>query len=88
MDNETVTADPVAVFDGESLTVRETADELRKGITAVRRLIDRGAFPHVFKDGPYTSSPWRVPRADIDAYKRRVVARQPRGDGENNEPVE
>lgn len=35
----------------------------------IRRYLKDGLFPNAYKRGAFTTSPWRIPAADVDAYR-------------------
>lgn len=52
-------------FDLEDImTVPEIAKKLKVSVNTISRWCNEGRFPHAYKAG----RPWRVPRADVEAY--------------------
>lgn len=67
------TNEAIAVYNEQSFTIPELAAELGKSVTVIRRYIAAGLFPNAYKDGPFTSSKYRVPKRDIDSYKAAMI---------------
>lgn len=64
----------LAVLQEESYSLREVADAIGKDISTVREYLRQGVFPHAYKDGPKSTSAWRVPQRDMDAYDAMRLA--------------
>ncbi len=56
----------------ELYTFEEAAEALGVSrATMNRRLADLRNFPHAYKTGPGRTAHWRIPAADIEAFKQR-----------------
>lgn len=56
----------------ELFTFEEAAEALGVSrATMNRRLADLRNFPHAYKTGPGRTAHWRIPAADIEAFKQR-----------------
>lgn len=62
----------------ESLTLREAAERCTTSLSAIRRRLKAGAFPHAFKG---VQGEWRIPVSDLEAAGFTPDL-SPAGDGE------
>lgn len=70
----------MSIYDEEFLTIKQAAKHLRLSSLQVRTAVDidpetghpsqDSSFPHAYKATPGRTSPVRIPRRDIDAFKR------------------
>ena len=59
---------------GEELTTKEVANILNCSVMTVTELVKRGHFPGARKMDPTRrNSPLRIPREDVDAYKKKQL---------------
>ena len=53
------------------LTTNEVAADLRISLRQAEQLCAEDAFPHAFRTSGGKRAQWRVPQADLDAFKKR-----------------
>jgi excisionase family DNA binding protein len=62
----------IAQPEEELLTTSKVAKMLGVTQTTISQWADAGFFPHAFRLSPRRKSPWRIPKADVEAF----IARQ------------
>ena len=53
------------------LTAPQVAKMLRVTSATINRWCKAGDFPNAYRLNPYTKSPWRIPRGDVDLFKQK-----------------
>ena len=66
--------DPVSIYDEDFFYIPELAAELKIPIPTLRKMIERGIFPHSFKEVPDSQTARiRIPGSDVQEFKRSQV---------------
>ena len=58
------------MIDDPDLTVGQVADMLQLSERTVRRYLAARDFPNAYRLGERLGGGWRIPREDVDAYRR------------------
>jgi predicted DNA-binding transcriptional regulator AlpA len=58
-----------------NLTAEEVAATLQVTVQTVSNYCKAGVFPNAFKAGPGRTSPWRIPRRDLDLFLKKQKQR-------------
>lgn len=59
------------VMDDDLLTAPQVAKILHVTSASVNRWCKQGLFPNASRINPFTKSPWRIPRGDVDLFKQK-----------------
>jgi transcriptional antiterminator len=66
----------------DELTIEQLAAELDLSERTIFRYLAEGdVFPHAHKKTHKLTSEWRIPRRDVEAYKKKVRAQSSGKDG-------
>ena len=86
----------MSIYDEPFMTLRQTAAHLRLSVLQVRRAVaidpttgnpgPNSAFPHAYKATPGRTSPVRIPRRDVDAFKMQQAGAREDGHYIYDEP--